>query len=172
MNQHLTERQILECMAGTATAANRRHVEQCAGCGAEVERLESAVRGFAGAALQAAGRPAPHLDWAAAGRPQVGLTRVPTWVPAWVPAWRPAVAALALLLIAIPLMFHFSLYHKNFDNRAYTAHSQQQQLELERADTALLEQVDAAVSRPVPQPIEPLVQLVAWGSKTNSGVTE
>jgi hypothetical protein len=169
MNQHLTEQQILECVAGTATAGSRLHVEQCAGCGAEVERLESAVRGFAGAALQAAGRPAPHLDWAAAGRSQAGLT----WVPAWVPAWRPAVATLALLLLATPLMFHFRSYPKDVDNKIYTtSHSQQQQLERERADTALLEQVDAAVSRPVPQPIEPLVQLVAWGSKTNSGVTE
>ncbi len=169
MNQHLTERQILECVAGTATAANRRHVAQCARCGAEIERLDTAVRGFAVAVRQEAGRPAPHLDWAAAGRSQAGST----WAPVWLPSWRPAVAALALLLLATHLMFHFNPYPKNIDNKAYTtANYQQQQLERERADVALLEQVDAAVSRPIPQPIEPLVQLVAWGSKTNSGVTE
>ena len=164
MNQHLTEQQILEWVAGTATAESRRHVEQCARCGDEVEHLESAVRGFAGAVRQAAVRPAPSMNWAA-GRSRAASN--------WMPAWRPAIAALALLVLATPLMFHFSPYPKDIDSKAYTtANKQQQQLERERADVALLEQVDAAVSRPVPQPIEPLVQLVAWGSKTNSGVTE
>ncbi|MGP8243682.1 MAG: hypothetical protein ACLQVN_04085 [Bryobacteraceae bacterium] len=160
MNQHLTERQILECVAGMAETDSRRHLGECPACGAEVHRLEGAVRGFAVAAHRAASRPAPRLDWAAAP-------------VAWAPAWRLAVAALALVLLAIPLMFHFNLYPNNIDNTVHTtAQSRQQQLERERADEALLEQVDRAVSRPVPQPIQPLVQLVAWGSKSNSGVTE
>jgi hypothetical protein len=165
MNQHLTEQQILEWVAGTATADSLCHAGQCAECGAEVNRLEGAVRGFAVAVRQAAGRPAPHIDWAAAGRSEPPV--------AWVPGWRLALAALLLVLLAAPIMFHFNFYLNNVDNTVNTtAHSRQQQLERERTDAALLEQVDAAVSRPVPQPIEPLVQLVAWGSQTNSGVTE
>ena len=155
MNRHLTEQQILECVAGTAVADSLRHVEECAVCAAEVNRLESAVGGFAAAVRRAAVAPAPRLDWAAAREP-------------WVPVWRLAVAALALLLLAIPIMFRASFYPNRIDNTIHTtAQSRQQQLERERADVALLEQVDAAVSRPVPQPIEPLVQLVAWGSQTN-----
>jgi len=80
-----------------------------------------------------------------------------------------ALAALALVLVAIPLMFRFNFSPRN-GNEIAAIH--QQQLERSRADAALLEQVESAVSRPVPQPIEPLVQLVAWGSNTNSGVTE
>jgi anti-sigma factor RsiW len=158
MSEHLTERQILECVAGTATAARPRHLEQCARCAAEVERLNGAVRGFAAAVDQAPVPPAPRLDWAEAVR----------FHPA-PPAWRLAMAALALVLVAIPLMFRFHFPPRN-GNEIAAIH--QQQLERERADAALLEQVESAVSRPVPQPIEPLVQLVAWGSNTNSGVTE
>jgi len=164
MNQHLTEQQILECVAGTALPENVRHIGECAACGAEVHRLAGAVRGFAAAVHQAANRPAPRLDWAAAVQ-----ARPPA---AWAPARRLAVAALALLLVAIPIVFYFNLYADKTENTAYTTAHKQQQLARERADAALIEQVDAAVSRPVPQPIEPLVQLVAWGSHTSSGVTE
>lgn len=165
MNQHLTEQQILECVAGTATPESLRHIEECAGCAAEVQRLDSGVRGFAAAVQQAAKRPAPRLDWQAASQSQSWWTAAP--------AWRPAFAALALILISSALLFYSSPDYKSVDQTAYTtAQSRQQQLERERTDAALLEQVDAAVSRPVPQPIEPLVQLVAWESKTNSGVTE
>lgn len=159
MSEHLTERQILECVAGTGTAARPRHLELCARCAAEVERLSGAVRGFAAAVGQAPVPPAPRLDWAEAVRVQAS----------WLPAWRLAMAALALVLVALPLMFRFHFPPRN-GNEIAAIH--QQQLERERADAALLEQVDSAVSRPVPQPIEPLVQLVAWGSNTNSGVTE
>jgi hypothetical protein len=47
----------------------------------------------------------------------------------------------------------------------YWQHSRQQTraAEMARAD-ALLVQVDAEISRAVPQPMEPLVNLVTWGS--------
>jgi hypothetical protein len=156
MSDHLTEQQIVDLVAGAATPAANRHVESCAACAAEVEQLAGAVEGFAAAVHRMPLRPAPRLDWADVNRFQP-----------WPPAWRLAVAALALLLVAVPLMFHFQ---PGSGNEIAALH--QQQLERERADAALLEQVDAAVSRPVPQTIEPLVQLVAWGSNTNSGVTE
>jgi len=160
MNQHLTEQQILECVAGTAAADSMRHAEECAACGAEVNRFEGAVRGFVAEVDRLALRPAPPIDWAAASRSEPPA--------AWAHPWRLAVAALLLVLLATPIMFHFNFYPNHTDNTVNTT----AQLERERADVALLEQVDAAVARPVPQPIEPLVQLVAWGSKTNSGVTE
>jgi hypothetical protein len=159
MSEHLTERQILEGAAGTGTAARPSHLEQCARCATEVERLSGAVRGFAAAVHLVPVPPAPRLEWAEAVR----------FHPVRPPAWRLALAALALVLVAIPLMFRFNFSPRN-GNEIAAIH--QQQLERSRADAALLEQVESAVSRPVPQPIEPLVQLVAWGSNTNSGVTE
>jgi len=155
MNRHLTEQQILECVAGTAVPDKPA---PCGGVRRVRRRGQSPGKrgcGFAAAVRRAAVAPRPRLDWAAAREP-------------WVPVWRLAVAALALLLLAIPIMFRASFYPNRIDNTIHTtAQSRQQQLERERADVALLEQVDAAVSRPVPQPIEPLVQLVAWGSQTN-----
>ena len=166
MNPHLTEHQILECAAGTAAPEILRHARECAGCAAQVASFEGAIRGFRSAVHQAASRPAPRIDWAAAGRSSAGAP--------WSPAWRWAIAALTLLAVAAPLLFLAGPYPRRPGYAFYTtAQSRQQQLERERADAMLLEQVDAAVSRPVPQPVEPLVQLVAWGSSnTNSGVNE
>ena len=155
MSEHLTERQVLECVTGAAGMP--RHVEECARCAAEVNRLSGAVRGFAAAVHEAPVPAAPRLDWAEATRRRAG----------WAPGWRLATAVLILLLAAIPLLFRVHL-----PRRSDFAFVHQQQLERERADAALLDEVDAAVSRPVPQTVEPLVQLVAWGTNTNSGVTE
>jgi hypothetical protein len=46
----------------------------------------------------------------------------------------------------------------------WTARSRERAAESARADTLLLEQVDSAISRAVPEPMEPLVNLVAWNS--------
>ena len=68
--------------------------------------------------------------------------------------WALAVAA---LLIAVAIPFYRS------------AMNEQHQQELAKADAALLEQIDAEVSRAVPPPMEPLIELVAWDSTNTRG---
>ena len=60
-----------------------------------------------------------------------------------------ALAAAALLVLAVVPIYR-------------NAQDRQRQAEIARADTLLLEQVDAEVSRAVPRPMEPLVKLVSW----------
>jgi hypothetical protein len=59
-----------------------------------------------------------------------------------------AAAALLVLLGSVPL---------------YRATRARQIAATAASDTLLLEQVDAEISRAVPEPMEPLVQLVSWG---------
>ncbi len=58
------------------------------------------------------------------------------------------IAAALLMLVAIPIY--------------QGAKEKQRRVERAKADALLLEQVDAGVSRAVPQPMEPLLRLVTW----------
>lgn len=64
-----------------------------------------------------------------------------------------AVAAALVVLTSLPL---------------YQRHRDRERAEMERQDALLLQQVDAGISRGVPDSMEPLVQMVSW----NSGSTE
>jgi hypothetical protein len=77
------------------------------------------------------------------------VLKVADWRVPRVARWALAAAA-AALLAAAPLYLH---------HRQVAADSA-------RADALLLEQVDAEVSRAVPRPMAPLVQMVAWSSST------
>jgi hypothetical protein len=44
----------------------------------------------------------------------------------------------------------------------WNARARRQAAESERADSLLLERIDSSISRAVPEPMEPLVNLVAW----------
>jgi hypothetical protein len=62
-------------------------------------------------------------------------------------AMRIALAAAAALMVAAPVYQHH-----------------QHAIEMARQDEVLLEQVQAEVSRSVPEPMQPLEKLVAWNS--------
>ncbi|MGD0771820.1 MAG: hypothetical protein ABSC05_03260 [Candidatus Solibacter sp.] len=138
MNEHLSPEDISRWLAGERSVELQRHVGDCEACSARLDGRESALAEFRGWV---------H-DWSAAQ-------------PASAPraAWRPAtghmarrwilVAATVLILVSGPAYWQ--------------SRRQARAAEMARAD-ALLEQVDAEISRAVPQTMEPLVNLVAWGS--------
>jgi hypothetical protein len=139
MNEHLSPEDISRWLAGERSSELQRHIGECDECSARLDRRESALAEFRGAA---------H-DWSAA---QSASAPPIAWLP---PArrlaqrWILAAASLVILVSA----------------STYWQHSRQQTraAEMARAD-ALLVQVDAEISRAVPQPMEPLVNLVTWGS--------
>ena len=144
MNQHLSSDQIARWMAGERTASEEQHASQCAECGAELARMEAALALFRGSVREwseqeSAGRP---RAWVAQREPRALVLR---WA---------MVAAALLMLVWVPIY--------------QGAKEKQRKAELARADAALLEQVDAEISRAVPAPMEPLIKLVAWDSASTN----
>jgi len=142
MNGHLSPVEISEWLAGIRADGAERHVAECADCAAELERASAPLAQF-GVAMRA---------WGAAETP--ALRAEPLWSAARrrrrFTALRVALAAAAALLVAAPV---------------YRQH--QRALEVARQqDEALLEQVQAEVSRSAPEPMQPLEKLVEWNSPT------
>jgi hypothetical protein len=138
MNEHLSPEDISRWFAGERGAEVERHAGECEECGARLDRMESALAEFRGWVHEwSAAQPAssPRAAWRGAGG---HVAR--RWILA---------AAMVLILVSGPAYWQ--------------SRRQARAAEMARAD-ALLEQVDAEISRAVPQTMEPLVNLVAWGS--------
>jgi len=137
MSGHLSSIEISKWLAGMRASDAERHLAECSGCAAKLERAgEPLVRfGAATRAWCAAQTPAPRPEPIACA-----ARRKRRFV-----AMRIALAAAAALMVAAPL---------------YRQH--QRALEVARQDEALLEQVQAEVSRSAPEPMQPLEKLVAW----------
>jgi hypothetical protein len=155
MNQHLSSRQISSWLMGERTPQAEEHVRGCEQCRAEVARAEAAlglfrdsVRGYAGQTIGLYRSPSARA-WQTARNDDLPHKRLRLW-PAGL-AW----AAAILTIVAVPL------YRGVHQQRA-------PQAEAVAADALLLEQVDAELSRTVPQPMEPLMKLVSW----DAGSTE
>jgi anti-sigma factor RsiW len=139
MIQHLSAEQISQWMVGDRTPQLERHVAECGECRSELEQLESTLVQFRGALGEWSGSAAPPA-W-----------RQPVSRSLWLSWPRLILAAAALLvLVALPV--------------SWRARVRERAAETERADSQLLERVDSAISRAVPEPMEPLVNLVAWNS--------
>jgi hypothetical protein len=139
MSGHLSSVEISEWLAGIRTSGAERHLAECAGCAAELERAGEplALFGVATRAWCAAEPPAPWpqpIELAVRRRGLFAGVRV-------------ALAAAAVLLVAAPV---------------YLQH--QRAIERARQDEALLEQVQTEISRSAPEPMQPLEKLVAWNS--------
>jgi hypothetical protein len=137
MMQHLSVEQISQWMIGERTPQMERHLAECDECRVELEQLESTLVQFRAAVCDGSSAPAPA--W-----------RQPAPRP-WFP-WARMVLAAATLLILVALPVYWS------------ARTRERKAEAARADTQLLEQVDSAISRAVPEPMEPLVNLVTWNT--------
>jgi hypothetical protein len=138
MNEHLSPEDISRWFAGERAAEVERHAGECEECSARLDRMESAMAEFRGWVHEWSGAQ-PASAPRAAGRPAAGhMAR--RWILA---------AATVLILVSGPAYWQ--------------SRRQARAAEMARAD-ALLEQVDAEISRAVPQTMEPLVNLVAWGS--------
>jgi hypothetical protein len=140
MNGHLSSVEISEWLAGIRTSGAERHLAECAGCSVELERASGPLARFGAAtrAWCAAETPVPRLgsiESTVSRRRRFTMMRVAL------------VAAAAVLMVAAPV---------------YRQH--QRALEMARQDEALLEQVQTAVSRSAPEPMQPLEKLVAWNS--------
>jgi hypothetical protein len=140
MDQHLDAEAIGRWMAGERGPAAEDHLRDCAECRAEVARLESALAHFRDAAHQWSGwQPLsrPPARWA------VGSLARRRW-PA--PMRWAAVTAVAALLAGFPV-------YRNYRQRQAVAQA--------KANALLLEEVSADISRPAPEPLEPLIKLVS-----------
>jgi hypothetical protein len=137
MSRHLSAERIHAWTMGERAAEDERHVAECARCAAEVAHLEDALAAFRGSVrrwseLRDSG---PLAAPAVAPRPR-----------AW-PRWATAAA-----IVIVAAVVSVSRAPQRAPSGAVIA----------SPDAQLLEQVDAHVSRPVPRPMEPLLDLVSW----------
>jgi hypothetical protein len=138
MNEHLSPEDISRWFAGEPSSDLQRHAGECQECSARLDSMESALAEFRGSA---------H-DWSAA---QSASAPPIAWRPPVLHTARRWVLAATSMLILVSASAY---WHTRQQTRA---------AEMARAD-ALLVQVDAEISRAVPQTMEPLVNLVTWGS--------
>jgi thiamine biosynthesis protein ThiC len=140
MKQHLTSEEISKWIAGVRTAQMEEHARECPQCHAEIVRTEAALSMFRSSVRQWSDRQgSPEL----ASAWKAGRQRFPVQPMRWA-----LIAAALLMLVTIPIY--------------QGAMEKQRRAETAKADALLLEQVDAGVSRAVPQPMEPLLRLVTW----------
>lgn len=135
-NEHLDTETMDRYLAGERGAIAEQHLAGCAACRQEVERIESALSAFRGSVQL----------WSARRR-ATGWRPVQQTMPQRLATARwTAIAAAAIMLAAIPLY------------RTYTQHRAEAQA---KADAVLLEEISADISRPAPEPLEPLIKLVS-----------
>jgi len=144
-SQHLSSEQVSAWIAGDRPEQFAAHLQDCAECRAEISAFESVTGALRSQLQQAA-----------------SSTRIPAFQPKGESFWggrlsgsRWALAcALTAALIAIPIyqQQHKTLQQKNIPPAPV--------LSSEISDAALLQQVDAQLSRGVPGSMEPLTALV------------
>jgi hypothetical protein len=147
MNTHLSEDVISRLIIGNGSSDEQQHVDQCSQCSGELERLKQTLSVFRHSvehwAEQNGGAVVPESPFLRTASPAFRI-RPLTWVLA---------AALAVL-VAIPI---------------YRNVSEQQREAKSFEDTLLLEQVNAQLSRVVPEPMEPLMHLVTDSAAEETG---
>ena len=139
MTEHLSADQISQWMIGDRSPQLQHHVALCTQCRAQLEQLETTLGQFRGGVR----------EWSAVTAPPAW--RQPASRSHWPPVQRLMLAAATLLLlVAMPVYWN--------------VRQKQKAAEAARADAQLLEQVNSSLSRAVPEPMEPLVNLVTWNS--------
>ena len=135
MNHHLSKQQISAWISGERTPEEELHIAGCPQCRGEVAGLEDAVAFFRGA-MHEWGSREPLARWQPEPAPRRSRIQPARWA---------LLAATLMILAAVPL-------YRNVER--------QRAADRARADALLMEQVDAGLSRPVPAPMEPLLNLV------------
>jgi hypothetical protein len=146
VNGHLDSEAICNWAAGARAAEAEHHVRECAACAEAVAQLENGLAEFRGSAQQWSERLLPARP-VGAWQHQPAAAR--WWRGIFGAAGLAACVAAAVLLVAVPI--------ERGRERAAAALVAEQA----RADALLLEQVNTAVSRSAPAPMEPLLKLVA-----------
>jgi hypothetical protein len=135
MNRHLSSQDVCAWLSGSHTPELQQHVTGCAVCQAELARLGQALTQFRGTVRH----------WSEQ-RPSA-----PVKLTAPAGAWRQLRWACAVM--AACLLVSLSVLWRTNQPAVGGATA---------ADAALLAQVDQQVSRAVPSPMEPLMNLVSW----------
>ena len=144
MSSHLSKEQMSEWMLGHRSCQAEEHVRICAACRNELTRFETTLTHFRDSVRQWSAEHS-HVDT----RYQVSKT-IPRLTRQKLSY---AVAVLAFLFCAT-LSLVLSRRQPSLPETAL-------------ADSALMKQVDQAVSRTVPGPMEPLMQLVSWDGSSS-----
>jgi hypothetical protein len=145
MNTHLSSEQISRWMAGDSNPSADRHLKECPQCAAEIARLQALLGTFRSSVI----------EWNALQRSAEAPER---WMPTehrhrfagGLQRWKLAAATLVILLAV-------SIWKNYSDHRRET--------EAFEADVRLWEEVNSHISQPIPSPMAPLMNLVAWESE-------
>jgi anti-sigma factor RsiW len=140
MISHLTSDEISRAMIGDVTPEQERHTRECLECAAELERLNETFLLFRESVHEWAGR-----TEGAAVPADLELEARPSRFSAHPLRWALASAGV-IALVALPI-------YKNEIDRKREAQAVE--------DRLLLEQVNASLSRAVPESMEPLMNLVS-----------
>jgi len=153
-SEHLNENEWLELILGGDAAAPRRHLDACAHCSAEFEKLRASLQEFRSEAHQAAER--PEGFWARQHAATVSRALRKNTAPRL--AWAASLAAvvLAALILANPAPRAPSVQGALPAPSAIAA-SAPPSIE---GDAALLMDVQQSVQRDVPEALEPAALLV------------
>jgi hypothetical protein len=140
MTKHLTEDQIARCFAGHSTNAERQHIQQCAECGGELDRLAGSISLFRTAIRD-------RIDARVAVQAETTVFEDQPPVPG-TPIWKWAmVTVVAVLVVALPL---FITRPQQFVDNASTTTD---------PDT-LMREINVHLSRTMPAPMEPILTLI------------
>jgi hypothetical protein len=140
MSKHLTEDQVARCFAGQSTMDERQHIQQCAACSAELDRLANSISLFRNAVRDRIdARVALHA-------PAIVFEDQPP-VPA-TPIWKWAmVTVVTVLLVALP--FFITRPQQFVDNASAPADPD-----------ILMREINLHLSRTMPAPMEPILTLI------------
>jgi hypothetical protein len=147
MISHLSSEQISKVLADKATAEETLHANECVECRTELTRLRETLSLFRDSVLEWANenhRSAPS---------SVAFLRAEKSAYSRQPLRWALITALLILFVAVPLYRSVSDHHRETDAE----------------DSLLLEQVNAHLSRTVPAPMEPLMQLLSDSSVNEVG---
>jgi hypothetical protein len=147
MISHLSSKQISKVLVEKATPEETLHADECVECGAELIRLRETLSLFRDSVL---GWTRENSDSVA---PSVALLNAEKSAYGRRPLRWVLVTSLLILFIAVPLYRNVTDRHRETD----------------AADSLLLEQVNAHLSRAVPAPMEPLMQLLSDSSMDQVG---
>ena len=143
MREHLNSEAIDRHLAGERSPLVENHLRECAECREAVARMGAVWQQFHAAThawSESQALSAPPTGWTNRAAQSAKRHR---WIA---PARWAAVATAALALAALPL-------YRGYSHRHDAAQAQ--------ADALLLEEVNADLSRPAPEPLEPLIELVS-----------
>ena len=140
MNRHLSSHQVSAWVMGEHDGDIEQHLDTCPMCRRSITQLEQVLDGFRGSARA----------WADEQDGPAAVRRTAAAVPV-TPSWA-AIAAMAVILICALLI----------------SHPARPTARASASDAALLKQVNEAVSRTVPGPMEPLEKLVSWDVRADA----